>query len=166
MSLVSDSDDGRYLAQARLPSNSGRKSVQLRLREIDRANDAQVLLVEVVAKGEMFERGKRRGHGLVTDFEWRFPQILISSKALGELHASVRRSLDQIEPFSVRLGMGECVLDLELGHRSDVSARRDLPAFTVVCGVAASHAECAFAVDPSCLLELAEGLERMAALMR
>ncbi|WP_224243089.1 hypothetical protein [Hyalangium gracile] len=114
----------------------------------------------------MFERGTRTVGGLVPDFEWVFPQLLVSSKALVELHASVRRSLEDLEPFASRLGVGECVLDIDLGHRPETSIRRDQPAATIVCGVAASRAECAFAVDPSCLLEQAEGLELMVSLIR
>ena len=156
--------DDRYLAQARIPSNSGYKSVQLRLREVEVRSDDSILLVEIVAKGEMFERGKQRTGGLVTDFEWAFPQLRISSKAMGGLHASIRRSLDRLDPFVVSLGVGECVLDCELAH-SPGDAKRGVADFTIVCGVASSQAECTFGVDHSCLLELAEGLEHMSTFM-
>lgn len=162
---MSDSVDGRYLAQARLSSNSGRQSVQIRLREVEVRSDDSILLVEIAAKGEMIERGKQRRGGFVTDFEWVFPQLRVSAKALGELHAAIRRSLDRFDPFAVSLGVGECVLDCELGHSSDGGAKRGVVDFTIVCGVALSQAECTLAVDHSCLLELAEGLERMSAFM-
>jgi hypothetical protein len=154
----------RYLAQARLPSNSGWKTVQLRLKEVEVRSDDSILLMEIVAKGEMVERGKKRRGDFVTDFEWAFPQQRVSLKALGELHAAIRRSLDQLEPFAVSLGVGECVLNCELAHSPD-GAKRGVADFTIVCGVTASQADCTFGVDHSCLLELAEGLEHMAAFM-
>jgi hypothetical protein len=154
----------RHLAQARLPSNSGHKSVQLWLREVEARSDDSILLVQVAVKGEMVERGKKRTGGFVTDFEWAFPQLRVSSKALGELHASIRRSLDRLDPFAVSLGVGECVLDCELVHGPD-GAKRGVADFTIACGVASSQADCTFAVDHSCLLELAEGLVHMSAFM-
>lgn len=161
---MSDSMSERYLAQARLPSNSGWKSVHLRLREVEVRGDDSILLVEIIVKGEMVERGKKRTGGFVTDFEWVFPQLRVSAKALGELHASIRRSLDRLEPFAVSLGMGECVLDCELAHNPD-GAKRGVADFTIVCGVASSQTDCTFAVDHSCLLEFAGGLEHMSAFM-
>lgn len=65
----------------------------------------------------------------------------------------------------VRLGEGECVLDIELGEAHEDAARRGLSSVTVVCGVGVGQAECSLSVDPSCLLELAEGLERMLGLL-
>jgi hypothetical protein len=90
--------DDRYLAQARLPSNSGYKSVQLRLREVEVRSDDSILLVEVAVKGEMFERGKTRTGGLVTDFEWAFPQLRVSLRDW----RTCRRSCIKLEPANRR----------------------------------------------------------------
>lgn len=163
---VDGSEENRCLAQARLPSNSGKVLIWFRLRRVDENGHVPALLImEIAARGEMFERGNRRAHDLVTDFEWRFPQVVVSAEALAELHACVRRSLEHPEPFAVRLGEEGCVVDIELGEEHGAAAKRGLSAVTIVCGVSASQAECSLSVDHSCLLELAEGLGCMLALL-
>ncbi len=99
----------------------------------------------------------------VMDWEWVFPQLLVAMKSLRELLSSVRHAYEGLDPFDVSLGMGECIFDLSLGYVPGVSLRRNVPSVTIRCGVSDSLVESDFSVDPSCLLEFAEGLERIAA---
>jgi hypothetical protein len=146
----------------RLPSNAGYNSLEGDVLRAMTLWDQPALLLTLRARGTVFRRDDPSRHDLVEDFDLKLPHAVVSRAAFDALIAALRRWLETGEEFSVDLDAAQnrITLTIEVAMREDMFCGAGKPAFTLFYSSERTRVEFTWVVDPSCLLEWVEGLER------
>ncbi|RKG69657.1 hypothetical protein D7V80_07945 [Corallococcus sp. CA054B] len=146
----------------RLPSNAGYDTLEGAILRPVRINGEQCLLLELRTTGTDFARDASPAGKVVEDYAFRLPQVVVLRDRMEDLLDHLHRWQDTQEDFGVDLEPEghNATCTMEVGMRDDMNCGPYKPAFTLYYSSVKTRAEVTFVVDPSCLLEWTETMER------
>ena len=154
----------------RLPSNRGWDLVEGRFIRAVVPRGERLWHIELRCAGRSFRRDGSPPGELVEDYDFLFPQVMVTEEGVEALLAALRRWLDGglkgEEEFTLEFGSGDIQFLVEVGTRADLICRPDTPAFFLHYSAGKARAEVLFAVDHSCLTALATDLARILGLAK
>ncbi|RKG62646.1 hypothetical protein D7X30_05030 [Corallococcus sp. AB011P] len=146
----------------RLPSNAGYDTLEGAILRPVRINDEPCLLLELRTTGTYFSRDRSPAGKVVEDYAFRLPQVVVLRDRMEDLLDHLRHWQVTQEDFGVDLEPEghEATCTMEVGMREGMHCGPYKPAFTLYYSSVKTRVEVTFVVDPSCLLEWAETMER------
>ncbi|RKH71122.1 hypothetical protein [Corallococcus aberystwythensis] len=127
-----------------------------------RIREEPCLVLELRSKGDAFNRDGSPPDEVMEDYAFQLFQVVVSRDRMDELLGHLRRWQTAPEDFSVDLEPEghAATFTMEVGMREDMRCGPGKPAFTLYYSSVKNRVEVTFIVDPSCLQEWADTLEK------